>query len=90
MDIGSLRSGGGIQATASAIQKAQVRFDAAAENVVGAAQDLASDEPSASNGDLTAGIVNMQAESSVNQVLYGVFKRQVDQQQALMDMIQPK
>ena len=89
MDIGSIRPAGGIQATATEIQKAQGRFDAAAQDVVSAAQDLGSDEPS-SGGDLTTSLVDMQAESHVNQVLYGVFKRQVDQQQTLMDMIQPK
>ncbi len=88
MDISSVRSAGGIQATAAAIQKAQVRFDAAAQDVVGAAESLSSDTPS-SDSDLTSGLVNMQAESSVNQVLYGVFKRQSEQQQSLMDMIQP-
>ena len=89
MDIGSIRPAGGIQATATEIQKAQSRFDAAAQNVVGAAQDMSSDEPT-SGGDLTTSLVDMQAESHVNQVLYGVFKRQVDQQQSLIDMIQPK
>lgn len=89
MDIGSIRSLGGLQATATEIQKAQGRFDAAAQDVVSAAQDMSSDEPTA-GGDLTASLVDMQAESHVNQVLYGVFKRQVDQQQSLMDMIQPK
>ena len=89
MDIGSVRSSGGFQTTATEVQKAQGRFDTAAQNVVIAAQDLSSDEPS-SGGDLTTSLVDMQAESHVNQVLYGVFKRQVDQQQTLMDMIQPK
>lgn len=89
MDIGSLGSAGGLQATASAIRSAQSRFDAAADNVVSASQDLASDAPS-DGPDLTASVVDMQAESTVNQVLYGVFKRQSDQQQSLMDLIQPK
>ena len=89
MDIGSIRPASGIQATATEIQKAQGRFDAAAQNVVSAAQDLGSDEPT-SGADLTTSLVDMQAESSVNQVLYGVFKRQVEQQQTLMDMMQPK
>ena len=89
MGIESIRPSGGIQATATEIQKAQGRFDAAAQDVVSAAQDMSSDEPTA-GGDLTASLVDMQAESHVNQVLYGVFKRQVDQQQSLMDMIQPK
>ena len=89
MDISSIGSAGGLQATSTAIQKAQGRFDAAAQDVVSAAADLTSDT-SSSDSDLTSGLVNMQAESSVNQVLYGVFKRQVEQQQTLMDMIQPK
>ena len=87
MEIGSIRSASGIQATATEIQKAQGRFDAAAQSVVSAAQDLGSDEPTSGAG-LTASLVDMQAESSVNQVLYGVFRRQVEQQQTLMDMMQ--
>ena len=89
MDIGSIRSASGIQTTATEIQKAQGRFDTAAQSVVSAAQDLSSDEPT-SGADLTTSLVDMQAESSVNQVLYGVFKRQVEQQQTLMDMMQPR
>ena len=89
MDIGSIRPTGGIQATATEIQKAQRRFDAAAQDVVSAAQELSSGEPT-SGGDLTSSLVDMHAESSVNQVLYGVFKRQAEQQQTLMDVIKSK
>ena len=89
MDIGSIRSASGIQTTATEIQKAQGRFDAAAQSVVSSAQDLGSDEPT-SGADLISSLVEMQVESSVNQVLYGVFKRQVEQQQTLMDMMQPR
>ena len=40
--------------------------------------------------DLTSSVVDLHAESATNQILFGVFRRQADQQQSLLDLVQPR
>ena len=79
-------AGQGISNTARAIQAGQVRFAAAADRVVADAQSL-SDPASASQADLAASVVGLEAERLTNAALAGVFHRQVEQDQELMRMI---
>jgi hypothetical protein len=78
----------GLPATVAAIQRGQARFDRAAEQVVADATSLA-DPAAASDGDTARSLVGMDQESLINGILYGVFRRQQDQQSALVDLVKP-
>jgi hypothetical protein len=79
----------GLTGTAAAIRKGQERFDERAGAVVADAAALAGDEPG-DTGQLAADVVGMQADAVANQVLYGVFRRQRDNEQALLDAVKPR
>ncbi len=95
-------AGSGLVNTASAIAKAQNRFDKTAEALVD--DSLALDGSSTSDTDalgaaapdgsddssLISDTVSLQSESLMNQILYGVFTKQADQQQSLLDILKPK
>lgn len=78
----------GLPATAEAIRNAQTRFDDAATQVVQDTMATAADEPASDN--LAGDLVNMKADSLTNSILYGVFRRQSEQQQNLVDLINPQ
>ncbi|GDY11418.1 hypothetical protein LBMAG53_02950 [Planctomycetota bacterium] len=90
----------GISSTAAAIQRNQARFDTRAEQVVADAEALssgpapaaataASADPASGTGDLTSDVVGLHSDSMVNSVLYSVFKKQLEQQRSLIDLIDP-
>ncbi len=89
----------GIPSTAAAIQRNQARFDTRAEQVVADAAALsagptadaaASNDPATGgSGDLTSDVVGLNSDSMVNSVLYSVFKKQLEQQQSLIELIDP-
>ena len=94
MQISSLTSSG-MPATAEAIRRSQTRFDDAAAQVV---QDTLSESGSESgpaadaaptDGNLAGDLVAMKVDSLTNSILYGVFKRQSEQQKDLVDIIKP-
>ncbi len=86
MQIGSIGSMGGLSATGAAIQAAQSRFEDRAEDVIAAAADLSAETPVGSE-PLVNGLVGLEEERAVNGVLFGVFRRQQEQQQALIDLV---
>ena len=79
--IRSISSGSGLQATGAAISKAQERFADTATKLVD--DTVSGDVGSAAVADAVA----LQTESLQNQLLYGVFNRQADQQKAMLNMI---
>lgn len=85
MDIASVRSFGGLPATASRLRESQASFDAAAEAVTLAAQV---ESPADAQGLAEASAALLQ-ERLVNQVLAGVFKAQDQQAKTLLDTIAP-
>lgn len=87
MDIASI-SGSGLLNTAQAIRAGQTRYDDAAAQVVADTMSATSEAPSSSDS-LPADLVSMQADSIMNSVLYGLFRRQSQQQQDLLQMIPP-
>ncbi len=82
MDISSIGSVG-LPATAARISSAQQDFDQAAQAVTAATS------PDATGGgeDLAAAVVAMREQGIVNQMLYNVYRRQSEQQQAMVDLI---
>ena len=87
----------GIPSTAAAIQRNQARFDTRAEQVVADAAALSTgptaDAAAASNnpatGDLASDVVGLKSDSLVNSVLYSVFRKQLEQQQSLVELVDP-
>ncbi len=77
----------GLPATGKAIQSAQRRFDDDAAQVT--ADTLSGTGDGAAPTTLTSDLVAMQADSIANSILYGVFKRQDQQQQELADLLKP-
>ncbi len=86
----------GLPATAEAIRRSQTRFDDAAAQVV---QDTFSEAASGTaseagatptDGNLVGDLVAMKVDSLSNSILYGVFKRQSEQQKDLLDIISPE
>ena len=87
----------GLAATAAAITRNQARFDAQAQNVVAATEDLAGadptpgaaavDAPAAS--DLAGSAVALQADAFVNRVLFATYRKQQEQQASLVDLVKP-
>jgi hypothetical protein len=78
----------GIQATAAAIQRGQARFDRAAGQVVADTESMARPEP-ADGGDLARDLVGMDQDALMNSVLYGVFRRQQEQQSERASLVRP-
>ena len=77
----------GLPATGRAIQTAQKRFDDDAATVT--SDTLAGTGDGAAPATLTTDLVAMQADAISNSILYGVFKRQDQQQRELADLIKP-
>ena len=78
----------GLPATGRAIQSAQQRFDDDAAKVT--ADTLSGAGDGAAPTTLPSDLVAMQADSIANSILYGVFKRQDQQQQELADLVKPE
>jgi hypothetical protein len=79
--ISSISSGSGLQATSTAINKAQDQFNDTATKLVN--DTVSGDVGSPEVSDAAA----LQTESLQNQLLYSVFNRQAEQQKATMDML---
>jgi hypothetical protein len=94
----------GLAGSAEAITRGQARFDRAAQAVVddsltsanalgdaatlNAAGGIATDD-GAAGGNQIQDIASLNSESLLNQMLFGVFSRQADQQKTLMDLVRP-
>lgn len=87
MDIASV-TGSGLFNTAQAIRAGQVRYDDAAAQVVADTMTTASEAPTSSDA-LPADLVGMQVDSIMNNILYGLFRRQSEQQQDLLNILPP-
>ncbi len=84
MDItgmSSISSGSGLQATGAAISKAQGQFADTATKLVD--ESVSGDVGSPAVTDAVA----LQTESLQNQLLYGIFNRQAEQQKSMLDML---
>lgn len=91
----------GLAATASAITRTQERFDAQAQSIVAATEELAGADPAAggasaaavdapASSDLAGSLVSLQADAFVNRVLFAVYRKQQEQQSGIADLVQPK
>jgi hypothetical protein len=91
----------GLAATATAITRTQERFDAQAQAIVAATEDLAGADPAAGGAgatavdapaasDLAGSLVSLQADSFVNRVLFAVYRKQQDQMSEIADLVKPK
>lgn len=87
MQINTMTSAG-LPATAEAIRRGQARFDDSAERVVQDTMTAAAESPSENN--LVGDLVTMKVDSLTNSILYGVFKRQSEQQKDVIDMVKPR
>lgn len=89
----------GITSTAAAIQRGMARFDQSAFEVVADAQAMSDPAPDgdpdqagpvgAASGDLASGLVNLQADSFANKVLFSVYRKQQEQLSEVADLIKP-
>ena len=81
----------GLANTAAAILRGQTRFDAKAQQVVDSAE--AASNPSGTTAtdspELVTSLVGMKQESLINSMLYASYKKQQEQQQSLVDMVDP-
>lgn len=94
----------GLAATATAITRGQERFDAQAQSLVAATEDLAGADPTGGGSggtaaapvdapaasDLAGSMVGLQADAFVNRVLFAVYRRQQQQQSEIADLVQPR
>jgi len=87
MQINAMTSAG-LPATAEAIRRGQARFDDSAARVVHDTMAAAAESPSENN--LVGDLVTMKVDSLTNSILYGVFKRQSEQQKEMLDIVKPK
>lgn len=87
MDVASV-TGSGLFNAAQAIRAGQTRYDDAAAQVITDTMSATSEAPS-SLDSLPADVVGMQVDSIMNNVLYGLFRRQSQQQQDLLKIISP-
>ena len=84
MDISAVGSSGGLQAASAAIGASQARFEQAVENVVG---DTLAGELGA---PLVEDAVALKTEAVVNEIMFKVFAKQVEQQKSLINIISPQ
>lgn len=82
----------GLATSAAAILRGQARFDSKAQDVVRAAEAASSSSDSASpdSPELVTSMVGMRQESLINSMLYATYKKQVEQQQDLIDIAKPR
>ncbi len=81
-------SAAGLSGTGAAIRSAQARFDESATKVVQDTMSTAAEAPAADT--LANDLVAMKVDSLTNSILYGVFRRQSEQQQNLVDLSNPQ
>lgn len=90
MDISSISSGLGLQATGNAIRKQQQAFDAQAEQTVADSLAAANPDTPTDSSALTNDLVGMKSDQIVNSILFSVFRAQAEQQREAADLLKPK
>jgi hypothetical protein len=80
----------GLQATGTAIQRAQTRFDERAAQTVADSLAAADPDTPTDSAQLTSDVVGLKTDSIVNSILFSVFKAQADQSKQLADLVTPR
>ena len=80
----------GLQATGTAIQRAQTRFDERAAQTVADSLAAADPEAGGDSDQLAGDLVGMKTDSIVNSILFSVFRAQAEQQREAADLVRPR